>query len=80
MKQIFCDVCKREVLDPIPDRTFFHLGRFDYCEPCRDDLEAAVKYTVRAKKPFDMAWFDELRLGIMEKAAQRGKVEVSRSR
>jgi len=74
MKHLFCDVCKKEVVDPIPSRTFFHIREFDLCETCRDDLEAAVKNTVRTKKPFDFAWYDKLRVDLIEDGVKKNKI------
>jgi hypothetical protein len=74
MKHLFCDVCKKEVVDPIPSRTFFHIREFDLCEACRDDLEVAVKNTVRTKKPFDFAWYDKLRVDLIEDGVKKNKI------
>jgi hypothetical protein len=74
MKVLYCDVCKKPVENPIPTRSIFHIADIDICEPCRDDLEAAVKYTIRGKKPFDYGWYDELTLKILRDGIQRGKI------
>ncbi|HTX72222.1 MAG TPA: hypothetical protein VMC79_05295 [Rectinemataceae bacterium] len=76
MKVLYCDVCKKQVDNPIPTRTFFHIADIDICEPCKDDLEAAVKYTVRGKKPFDYAWYDEMTMKILRDSVQRGKINI----
>jgi len=78
MKHLFCDVCKKEVIDPIPTRTFFQVREYDLCESCRDDLEAAVKYTVRDKKPFDFAWFDKLRIEIIQDGIKKNKISFAK--
>lgn len=74
MKHLYCDVCKKEVVDPITDRTYFHIRQFDICEGCRDDLEAAVKYQVRAKKPFDFLWYQKLRLDLLESGVKSNRI------
>lgn len=79
MKHIFCDVCKKEIMDPIPARTFFNVREFDLCEACRDDLEAAVKNTVRTKKPFDFAWFDTLRVNLVQDGIKKNRIAVPKS-
>lgn len=79
MKHLFCDVCKKEVIDPIPSRTFFAIREFDLCESCRDDLEAATKYTVRAKKPFDFAWYDKLRIELLQDGIKKNKISVTKT-
>ncbi|HAE23031.1 MAG TPA: hypothetical protein DCG47_12000 [Spirochaetaceae bacterium] len=78
MKQLFCDICKKEVVDPVPGRTFFHIREFDLCEPCRDDLDAAVKMTVRTKKPFDFAWYEKLRYDLLQTGAKSNRIPVSK--
>ena len=79
MKHLFCDICKKEVIDPIPTRTFFAIREFDLCETCRDDLEAAIKYTVRGKKPFDFAWYDKLRIELLQDGAKKNKISVAKT-
>jgi len=79
MKHLFCDVCKDEVQDPIPNRTFFHIREYDLCEACKDDLEAAVKMTVRQKKPFDFAWFEKLRMELIQDGLKKDKIAVPKA-
>ena len=74
MKVLYCDVCKKAVENPVPSRSFFHIADIDICEPCKDELDAAVKYTIRGKKPFDYSWFDELTLKLLRDGMQRGKI------
>jgi len=76
MKHLYCDVCKKEVTDPIPTRTFFAIREYDLCESCRDDLELAVKFTVRNKKPFDFAWFEKIRIDLIEDGVRKDKIAV----
>ncbi|TFG79679.1 MAG: hypothetical protein E4H20_11755 [Spirochaetales bacterium] len=78
MKQLFCDVCKKEVIDPIPGRTFFYFREYDLCEPCKDDLEASVKAAVLTKKPFDFAWFDKMRSEIVLNGVKNSKIAGSK--
>jgi len=75
MKVLYCDVCKKPVENPIPARSLFHIADIDICEPCKDELEAAVKYTIRGKKPFDYTWYDELTLKVLRDGIQRGKIK-----
>jgi len=79
MKHLFCDVCKKEVLDPYPSRTFFHIREFDLCEACRDDLEVAVKNTVRNKKPFDFMWYDKLRVDLIQEGIKKNRIVISKA-
>lgn len=74
MKILYCDICKKAVENPVPTRNFFHIADIDICEPCKDELEYAVKYTIRGKKPFDYSWYDELTMKILRDGVQRGKI------
>lgn len=76
MKVLYCDVCKKAVENPYPMRNFFHIADIDICESCRDDLEAAKKTTLRTKKPFDMAWYDEFVLKLLHEGMQKGKISI----
>ncbi|HAP43235.1 MAG: hypothetical protein A2087_00995 [Spirochaetes bacterium GWD1_61_31] len=78
MKHLFCDVCKREVVDPIPMRTFYHVREFDLCENCRDDLEAATKFTVRTRQPFDFAWFQKMQLDLIKIGIAKNRIPVGK--
>ena len=78
MKVQYCDVCKKEVADPIPARSFFYVANVDLCENCKDDLEAAMKWTIRGKQPFDTGWYDDLQTKIMKEGIQRGKIAAAK--
>jgi len=78
MKVQYCDVCKKPVENPVPTRNFFHIADIDICEPCKDELEMAVKYTLRGKKPFDYSWYDELTMKILRDSVQRGKIVAAK--
>lgn len=75
MKQLFCDVCKKVIANPIPTHTCFHIADMDICESCKDELDAALRPTVRTKAPFDYRWADELTLKLLRDGMQRGRIE-----
>ena len=79
MKHLYCDICKKEVKDPYPSRTFFHIREYDLCETCRDDLELAVKQTIRTKKPFDFAWFEKLRIDLIQDGIRKDKISLPKT-
>ena len=78
MEMNYCDVCRKVVENPIPTRTFYRVADIDICESCKDDLEVAVKYTVRNKQPFDYGWYDELSMKILKEGVQKGKITLKR--
>ena len=78
MEVNYCDVCKKPIENPLPTRTIFRVADIDICETCKDDLELAVKYTLRGKQPFDYSWYDELSLRILREGIQKGKISIKR--
>jgi len=78
MKVQYCDICKKEVEDPIPTRTFYYIANVDLCEGCKDDLELAMKHTIRGHNPFDTKWYDDLQTKLLKEGVQRGKIAVAK--
>jgi len=78
MEVNYCDVCKKPIENPIPARSLFRVADIEVCEPCKDDLDLAVKYTVRGKQPFDYGWYDELTLKLLREGVQKGRINVKR--
>lgn len=76
MKAIYCDVCKKAIENPIPTRNYFQIADIDICEPCKDDLEAALKFTLRQKAPFNYDWHDETVLKLLKDGIQRGRIDT----
>ena len=76
MKSLHCDICKAAFTTAVSGRTYFHLVHRDVCEPCRDKLELQMKPVIRTRTPFSYDWFAKLYIDNMEKAVQKGKVEV----
>jgi hypothetical protein len=74
----YCDVCRKQVENPIPMRTFFRVAEINICESCKEDLEAAVKYPVRGKQPFDLGWFDEFSMKLLREGVSKGKISPKR--
>ena len=80
MKVIYCDVCKKPIDNPVPTRNYFQIADKDLCEPCKDDLDSAMRATLRGKTPFDYGWHDELTMKIIQDGMQRGKIEIKTKR
>ena len=76
MKTLTCDVCENTIESPVSGRNYFHLAHRDVCESCRDKLEFLIKPTIRTKAPFSYEWFDKMYQDNIEKAIQKGKVDV----
>jgi hypothetical protein len=73
MINVYCDVCKKKMDNPITDKTFFYYANFSVCEACKDNLEYQVKPQVREKEPFSMDWYHKLMRDTFARAAQRGR-------
>jgi hypothetical protein len=73
MKTLVCDVCKRAIQNPVKDKNYFHIENRDLCEPCKDQLELALKPIMRAKHPFNYEWYERLMMDSIEKAVVKGK-------
>jgi hypothetical protein len=74
MEVNYCDVCKKPIENPIPTRSIFRIADIDICEPCKDDLDIAMRHTVRGKQPFDYGWYDEFSLKLLRDGVQKGKI------
>lgn len=73
MKTLTCDVCKKAMENPAAGRNYFHIGTYDVCEPCKDQLELSLKPVIRSKQPFNYEWYDRLMIDSINKATQKGK-------
>ncbi len=80
MEHTYCDVCKKEVENPVPEVNFFQFAHIDMCETCRNNLEVAVMKTVREKSPFSFEWYDDLRMQVVKQGIQKGGIEIKRPR
>ncbi len=75
MKSIICDVCKRAIETPVKDRNYFHIETRDLCEPCKENLERALRPVMREKHPFNYEWYERLMMDSIEKAIAKGKFQ-----
>lgn len=71
-----CDVCKSEIKELNPGRTIFHIREFELCDLCHDDLNNAVRHTVRNKKPFDFAWYERLTVDLVQDGMKKNKISI----
>jgi len=76
MKTLTCDICQNILENPISGRNYFHLAHRDVCESCHDKLDFLIKPTIRTKSPFSYDWFTKMYQENIEKAIQKGKVDV----
>ena len=74
MQNVYCDVCKKKMEDPITDRTFYYYPQVGVCEPCKDNLEAQLKPYARNKQPFAFDWYQKLVQDTLQKGVSKGRI------
>ena len=74
MQSVYCDICKKKMDNPITDRTFYYIEKHSICEPCKDNMEASIKPTVRNKDPFAVEWYSKLVLDTLDKGVSKGRI------
>jgi hydrogenase maturation factor HypF (carbamoyltransferase family) len=73
MINVYCDVCKKKMDNPITDKTFFYYAETCVCETCKDNLEYQLRAQIRARDSFSMDWYRKLLSDTFTRAAQRGR-------
>ncbi|CEM62104.1 hypothetical protein DWQ65_10565 [Treponema phagedenis] len=67
MKTLHCDICKKELVNPIKGRTYWHIREFDLCEDCKDGIEFKLRHILRDHSPFSQAWYENEFINLIEK-------------
>jgi len=73
MKTLYCDICRKELENPVASRNYFHIREFDLCEPCKDTIDARLRPVVRSHFPYSPEWFEQTLVGMVEKAVSTGR-------
>ncbi len=73
MKALYCDVCKKELVKPIKNRTYFHIREFDICEECKDAIDAKLRPVLRGHFPFSTEWYEQEVISFLEKGCAAGR-------
>jgi hypothetical protein len=73
MVNVYCDVCKKKIDNPMTDTTIFYYADYSVCETCKDNLEYQLKPQIRGREPFSMDWYRKLLTDAFTKAVQRGR-------
>ena len=74
MVTISCDVCRKKLDNPVTGRDIFYYADHSICEPCKDNLEAQVKSTIRNKDPYETDWYSKYIGDSLGKAVSKGKI------
>ncbi len=67
MKTLHCDICKKELVNPVAGRTYWHIREYDICEACKDAIEAKVRPIVRQHAPYSQDWYEDQLISLIEK-------------
>lgn len=70
MKALYCDICEKELVDPIVNKTYWHIKEYDVCEDCKDAIDFKLRPVVRGHFPFSQAWYEHEFMGLLEKGVQ----------
>ena len=57
MRTLHCDICRKELVNPISERTYWHIREYDVCEACK----------VRRHFPYSQDWYEHEFMAIVEK-------------
>ncbi|MBQ7612229.1 MAG: hypothetical protein IJU92_04060 [Spirochaetaceae bacterium] len=69
MKALYCDLCGKELVDQIAERTYWHIKEYDVCEDCKEKIEFKLRPLVRNHFPYSQAWFENEFVNLLEKTA-----------
>ena len=67
MKTLHCDICKKELVNPMSGRTYWHIREYDVCEPCKDAIELNLRPVVRRHAPYSQDWYEDQLVSLIEK-------------
>lgn len=73
MKTLYCDICQKELENPITNRTYFVIREFDVCESCKDAIDYRLRPVIRSHFPFSEEWYEQQVVGMIEKGISTGR-------
>lgn len=73
MKTLYCDICQKQLENPIVSRTYFQVREFDVCEPCKDTIDAKLRPMVRNHFPFSTDWYEQQVVTLIERGISTGR-------
>ncbi|MBN2812294.1 MAG: hypothetical protein JXP39_10425 [Spirochaetales bacterium] len=74
MKNLYCDICRKEIETPMPNRNYFHIREFDVCESCKDTLDARLRPVLRSHFPYSPEWYEQTVITFLEKGSSSGRI------
>lgn len=73
MKSLYCDVCKKELTEPVKGRNYFHIREYDLCESCKDTIDSRLRPVVRGHNPYSTDWYEQEVISFIEKGCATGR-------
>ncbi len=73
MKALYCDVCKKEIVEPVKNRNYFHIREFDICENCKDAIDFKLRPVIRGHFPYSTEWYEQEVISVLEKGCSAGR-------
>ena len=73
MRKAYCDICRRELVNPVPTRTTFHIKEFEVCESCKDVIESKLRPVLRNHFPYSEEWYEQQITSLIEKGISSGR-------
>lgn len=74
MKSLKCDICRKEIDNPIPNKSWYSVREFDLCLPCKNQVYARLQPIVLEHNPYSKQWHDQQLVGMIKKAISAGKI------
>ncbi len=74
MKTLNCDICGKELTNPVKGRTYWHIREYDVCEDCKEKVEFKIRPSVRQHVPFSQDWYENEFISTIEKGVSAGRV------
>lgn len=73
MKNLYCDICKKEIESPIVGRNCFQIREYDICEPCKDTMDARLRPILRSHFPYSAEWYENQVMGLIAKGTHTNR-------
>ena len=73
MKALYCDVCRKEIEQPIADKNYYHVREYDICEPCKETIDAKLKPIVKSHNPYSTEWYQNQLFSLIKKGVANKK-------
>ncbi len=68
MKALYCDVCRKELVDAITERTYWNIREYEICEICKESIELKLRKLLRSHIPFTQDYYEHELMLLIEKS------------